>query len=64
MGLGREHGICYERAEQQVVGSGHASKLFYQFPAGDKNDWITDCASQSQVVPALQQTVALLHDLL
>jgi hypothetical protein len=24
----------------------------------DKNDRITDCASQSQVVPALQQTVA------
>jgi hypothetical protein len=30
----------------------------------DKNDWITDCASQSQVVPKLQQLIALLHDLI
>ena len=29
----------------------------------DKNDWITDCASQSQVVPALKLVIALLHDL-
>lgn len=30
----------------------------------DKNDWIRDCASQSLVVPALRQAIALLHDLI
>ena len=29
----------------------------------DKNDWIRDCASQNLVVPALQQIIGLLHDL-
>ena len=29
----------------------------------DKNDWITNCASQNQVVPALQRAIALLRDM-
>ena len=28
----------------------------------DKNDWITNCASQNQVVPALQRAIAILRD--
>ena len=29
----------------------------------DKNDWITTCGSQNQVVPALQRAIALLRDM-
>jgi len=50
-----------------LTGEGDAmSSPVWCFTIGspDKNDWITDCVSQSQVIPALQQTVALLHDLL
>lgn len=30
----------------------------------DKNDWVTDCASQGQVVPLIQQAINLLQSLL
>ena len=32
--------------------------------APDKNDWITDCATQSQVYPLIQQAIELLQQLL